>query len=156
MQLLCCHGVTQVCEKVTGIGVIDQHRHRADHYREVHKVFPAEATPDLGLVAGAAEHHRHVDGRVEEQRPGRQWEQRGGEEDEEEEEEGRPRAGRMMSPGKCHGGSLVPAEEEEDEEEEEGREKKPKDDKHTHKLLYWFASFYSSHVIVITSVWLPF
>lgn len=95
-------------QKVAGVGVVDQHGHRADHHGQVHKVLPAEATSDLGLVAGAAEHHRHVDGRVEEERPGLQGE-RGG--DEEEEEERRPRGGRRVSPGNGHVGSLLPGKE---------------------------------------------
>lgn len=109
MQFLRGHGITEVCEEVAGVGVVDQHGHRADHHGQVDKVLPAEATPDFRLVAGAAEHHRHVDGRVEQERPGQQG-QRGGGEEGEEEEEGRQRGGRRMPPGKGHDGSLPPAE----------------------------------------------
>lgn len=102
-----------MCQKVAGVGVIDQHSYWADHHRQVNKILPAEATSDLGLVAGAAEHHRHVDGRVEQERPGLQGKRRGykEEQEEEEEEEGRPRGGRRMSPGKGHIGSLLPVKE---------------------------------------------
>lgn len=89
VQFLCGHGIAEVCEEVTGVGVVDQHGHRANHHGQVDKVLPAETTPDLRLVAGAAEHHRHVDGRVEQERPGQQGQRGGGEEEEEEEGEGR-------------------------------------------------------------------
>lgn len=113
MQLLCCHGVTEVRQKVAGVGVVDQHGHRADYHGQVHKVLPTETAADLGLVAGAAEHHRHVDGRVEQERPSLQGQRGGDEEEEREEEEGRPGGGMGMSPGEGHVGSLLPAQESE-------------------------------------------
>ena len=61
VQLLRCHGIAEASQQVTGVGVVDQHGHWADHHGHVHKVLPAETTSDLILVAGAAEHHRHVD-----------------------------------------------------------------------------------------------
>lgn len=109
MQPLRCHGFAEACQQVAGVGVIDQHGHWADHNGQVDKVFPAETTSDLILVAGATEHHRHIDGRVEEEWPGLQGE-RGG--DEEQEEERRPRRGRRMSPGNDHVGGLLPGKDE--------------------------------------------
>lgn len=114
MQLLHCHGITEACQQITWVGVIDQHSHGADHYWQVDKVFPTKTTSDFILVAGAAEHHCHVDGRVEEERPGLKGERGGDEEEEKEEddEERRPRTGRRVSPGSGHIGSLLPGKEE--------------------------------------------
>ena len=132
-------------QEVAGVGVVDQHGHRADHHGQVHKVLPAEATSDLGLVAGAAEHHRHVDGRVEEERPGLQGE-RGGdeeEEEEEEEEERRPGGGRRVSPGNGHVGSLLPGKEGGKNEGKggEGGNERKESDSQTYKLLYFYDIF---------------
>lgn len=113
MKLLRCHGITEMCQQVAGVGVVDQHSYWADHHGQVDKVLPAETTSDFALVAGAAEHHRHVDGRVDEERPGLQ-QQRGADEEEEEEgkeEDGGPRRRRRMPLLNGHVGSLLPGEE---------------------------------------------
>ncbi|TNN52723.1 hypothetical protein EYF80_037103 [Liparis tanakae] len=118
VELLHRHGVAEARQQVPGVGVVDQHGHGADHDGQVHKVFPAETTFDLILVAGAAEHHGHVDGGVEEERPGLQRERRGGEEEEkEEQEERRPGRGRRMSPGNGH----APCQSDEERSEKGGR-----------------------------------
>lgn len=131
-----------MCQKVTRVGVIDQHSYWADHHRQVNKILPAEATSDLSLVAGAAEHHRHVDGRVEQERPGLQGKRRGHkeEQEEEEEEEGRPRGGRRMSPGRGHIGSLLPAKEGWEKRVREGEMMRERATV-KHNLLYYYDIF---------------
>lgn len=113
VQSLCCHGIAEARQQVAGVCVVDQHSHGADHHGQIDKVFPTETTSDLILVAGAAEHHCYVDGRVKEERPGVQGERGGDEEqkEEEEEEDRRPRRRGRMSPGYGHDGSLLPRKE---------------------------------------------
>lgn len=115
VQPLRWHRITQAGQQVTWVGVIDQHSHRADHHRQIDKVFPAESTPHFILVAGATENHRHINGRVEQQRPGLQW--LGGPEEEEEMKE---QEWRRSPHGEGHVDSLVPGKRR--RKREEGRE----------------------------------
>lgn len=139
VQLFRCHGIAETCQQVTRVGVIDQHRYRADHYGKVDKILSTETTSNLILVARAAEHHRDIDGRVQEERPSLQR-KRGGdkeEKEEEKEEERGPGGRRRMSPGKGHAGRLLPGKEGGRRREKEREESSSQ----IYKLLYFCDAF---------------